>query len=160
MGNFLDGILAVASLVAVFTILLLGMYLFDELKAAPQIAAVPMANQTANEAQDWLVQFDGLMVFGFFSLMIFTIIVAYLMPSSTVFAALTFIVMIVSIPIIEMFKDFVDELIATPQFASYVAYYPMTLLLVENSTVIVVVTLLIAGMIQYGKGYYEGGRYI
>lgn len=163
MGNFLDGVLAVAAMVGVFVILLTGMYIFEEMKTTLPADEYPTVNNTTTQAQEWLVMFDGLTVFGFFSLMMFILLVAYLMPSNTAFAALLFIVMIVSIPIIEMLKVFVDELIIDVHYAPFVSYFPMTLLIIENSTLIVSAVLILAAFIQYGKGQLEssggGGIY-
>jgi len=155
MSNLLDGVFAVAGIIVLLTCLFVGMYLLDAVKAKNIDDRV---NEMADKGLDWMVMFDGLVVFIFFMMVLSILLLAYILPGSTIFAVLFFIILIVQIPIIDILKVYVIELSSSAQFSGYVSYFPMTFLILDNSSVLLVAIAILTALIQFGKGYYGSGE--
>lgn len=157
MSNVFDGLFAVFAIVALITALLFGMYIMEQVK---NVSPYTEVDDAMDEGMNWLVMFDGLTVFIFFSMVLAILILAFILPANTVFAVLMFIVIIIQIPIIDMLKHYINELVAQPEFAGYLVHFPMTFLILENSTLVIMCVAVLTAIIQFGKGHYgQGGRY-
>ncbi len=148
-----DALWVVSTIVAVLVSAFMAMYVLDSLTDTfnADFASVPEAANTTTTAMDWIALTDGGIVFVFFAYIIVILLLAYLLPANIVFAVLMFVLIIVQIPVADFLQHYVNNLITTAEFTTYADSFPNTLLILDNSPLILTVTAILTAVIQFGK---------
>jgi len=160
MGNVIDALWAIVIIVTALTTALAGMYVMGELNTeiTNEFPTVTEAQDVTTDTQDWIALIDGGVILVFFSYILVILLVSYLMPSNTAFAVLMFIIILVQIPVADILQHYVNVLINTSEFSAYADSFPNTLLILDNSPLILVITAILTAAIQFGKGSLYGGE--
>lgn len=150
--SFIDNATAVVFVMIFAVVILISAFVMNAWNTNPEVASWGgTATVVGTNANSALLAFDGLIVLIMIGIVITTIISAMFIQSHPVYFIILFLVQGFLVIFSRVVGDVYLDIVATPQFASIAASFPLTTLLFTHIQYIALMSIVMSGIVMYAK---------